>query len=177
MGFNACRNLSVLLLAGAALIGCNNGPQKNKDVITSKGPQPFQPGGVDQANKGGLPGGTPVSSNGFPMSNPDPNANPFLKASGPGQPALSQGVQQPSAIGSDPGRFAPMSVPGGAGNSPPLNGPFGPPTNPASPAPSLQKAPMFGDSRDLRLNPQTLDPAPNNNGPIVPIPPNWDKNR
>lgn len=175
MGFNACRNLSVLLLAGAALIGCNNGPQKNKEVITGKGPQAFQPGGAEQANKGGVPG-SPVSSSVFPVK-PDPNANPFLKASGPGQPALNPSVQQPPAVGGDPGRFAPMSIPSGAGNSPPLVSPFGPPANPASPAPSLQKTSMFGDSRDLRLNPQTLDPAPNNNGPIVPIPPNWDKNR
>ena len=45
MGFQTCRNLSVLLLAGVALVGCNNtpktasGPMPSQNVVT-QGPNP-----------------------------------------------------------------------------------------------------------------------------------------
>ena len=158
MGFNAWRNLSVLLLAGAALIGCNNTPQKNKESIGLKGPQQGGPaGGIGQANKGGFPPGTPVGTNGQPFPT-NPNPSPFLPTSGPGQPGLNPSNPQ-QIIGGDPGRFAPM--PGGSGsNFSAPNNPFAPAPNPINQAPSMPKSTFGIDGRDSRISQPALTNPP-----------------
>ena len=164
MGFNAWRNLSVLLLAGAALIGCNNGPQKNKDPIATKGPPAGGlPVGVGQANTGGIPGGPVNTANQFPTAKPNAAPNPFLQTANPGQPGLSQGVQQP-AVGTLPPRFAPD---------------LGPPPNTSllNQPPSVQKTNgSFAEQRgDIRLNTQPEIPPANGGGLTIPVPQGFDK--
>lgn len=165
MGFKAWRNLSVLLLAGAALIGCNNGPQKSKEVIATKGsPTGALPVGVGPGAPGAFPGGPVGAGNQFPTVKPTSNPNPYLPTSGAGQPNLNQGIQQPE-IGGAPGRFAPMKD-------------LGPPPNTSLNIPALpvQKTNgSFAEQRgDTRINLQP-DLLPTGSVPAIPAPPGFDK--
>jgi hypothetical protein len=169
MGFKAWHNLGVLLLAGAALVGCNSTPQK-KEVV-SKGPEQQKlPSG--QANN--MPGpnfpntGTPNGA--FPRVDPNPNAlNNQQKSPWPDGPAVSPvgagNLNQPAfpngvAPAGPPSFPAPgnFSAPAGPANQSPVRNNASP-----GPYPDLGTAPgtgSFGTERAI--------PAPPNGIPTRP---------
>lgn len=142
MGFRTCRNLSVLLLAGVALIGCNNTPDKPKQFGSG---QNFPPANLPSAQNQQLQGNTQQ----FPKASPlntaggslQPNAFPSTLPNGPAPsknfgpaPGLSNDPVIPSGIGAPPSTFPPLPRTGDLGTAPSQTG-FGTQRNTAPPMP------------------------------------------
>jgi hypothetical protein len=147
MGFNGWRNLSVLLLASAALVGCNNTPTNKTVVAPPKSGDP--PTGLTQQKQGPFNGqGQPVgTANPSQFPRADSTPNPLLNMQGQGQPGLNsqfnQGAQQPK-VGGDLPQFP--KLPENSNAQQP--NPFGPPANPnlLNQAPSVPNN-QFGAGR------------------------------
>jgi hypothetical protein len=168
MGINGWRNLSVLLLAGAALVGCNNTtPNKQTTIVQPKPGE--QPTGVVQQNKG------PFNGAGQPIGSSNPNtAFPTSPSPGLGQSPLNSSINpnSPSPV-IDPGKFQPYP-PSGSNVQPP--NPFGQQPNLNSSVPSVQKPSPFADTRtnvQPGVPPTTIAPDPFNIS--VPRPENYNK--
>ena len=150
MGFKPWGNLSVLLLAGAALVGCNNTPQKDKSL--GAGPKVGDASIVKgQTN---MPGPKfPSNTNGPSQAYPQPGANPNPLAD------ISPKSPWPPTPGSSPAPFNSSFAPAG--------GPL-----PRDPFPPLPRdiAPLGGNGggRPGNITPPAnpLPPIPNVNSPI-----------
>ena len=112
MGFQTCRNLSVLLLAGVALVGCNNTPDKPKNI--GSGPNNL-PGAAGLANQQQLQDWNqkPIplkSATTSPQGGLQPAGNPLLgNTSGSNLPANTGFVPSgPGNVGAPPPIFTPM---------------------------------------------------------------------
>jgi hypothetical protein len=139
MGFQLCRTLSVLVLAGVALVGCQNTPDK-----------PGKPFGG-----GPLPGSGGVANQGAGQQF---NGQQFTGQQSPGAPQAFPKAQQPATGGlTNPSPFSP------AGGSP-SNQTFGPtPLAPSVPTtPNFPQLPNTGSVRDVRT------PAPSDFGTLPP---------
>jgi hypothetical protein len=141
MGFKYWRHLSLLVLAGAAIAGCNNTPTRPTTLGATNG----NPPAGQQANQKPFP----INNNAVNTNNPNNNFRPTGGANQPNNtnpfgPASNQ----------DPGRFQPLpnNNPNPFGNPSPNPNPFGNP-NP-SPAP----------------NPFAPVPNPNGGNPVIPPP-------
>ena len=121
MGSKPWQNLSALVLAGAALVGCNNTPQKTDNSIgMTQGNPPWKSSQTAQVPP--------------PAPTPTPTVNANQSPSG-----FAAGQQVPS--GGAPGTFQPTIPPyggvGGGSVTPPSNPTFNPATfNPNAPLPS-----------------------------------------
>ncbi len=138
MGFQAWSKLSVLVLAAAALVGCNNGPEKNKKLLGATNGQP-PPSALSNPNPAAFPTAGANNGNLAPTSgNPAfnrPNTAPF------GAPANPAG--SPNAIPTPP-VFQPL---GGTPNS--SSSSFAPTgnTNPVVPSSGLgSSTPNLGNT-------------------------------
>jgi hypothetical protein len=183
MGFNAWRNLSVLLLAGVVLAGCNNNAQKDKNVVA--GPKATDPLAKGQPTTPGP--AFPNSSTPFPTQAPanvnNPPKNPFTTTSGNTNNPATPNPAFPTSVA--PSNFPPPSnqnsfTPSSGPNFPTPGGPNiptpGGPSliNPANsstivppPAPGQSN---FGTTSIYNTNP----PSGAGNGPInVPVPPSF----
>lgn len=161
MGLNTLRSLSVLLILGVALVGCNNTDKDKKLIGANKGAPPFSTG---QVNTQG-----PT----FPSKQPFPtNPSPGLGAQpGPVFPATTGNVTPASPNFTPPGGLTPLG-----GSASPTPGP-GLPSNSNSFAPSMPP-PNAGGFGSLRSTAPTLPAASDgfgNNGPSIMPPPNFNK--
>jgi hypothetical protein len=157
MGFKPWGNLSVLLLASAALVGCNNTPQKDKslgvgpkigDASIAKG-QPNMPG-PSFPNQNG-------ASQQFPKTGGNPN------------PLLDNSPKWPATSGNSPSPFNPSFTPtGGPDIGGTTRNPF--PPNPSFPPTSRDNVPLGsnGGGRPGNITPPAnqLPPIPNVNSPF-----------
>ena len=99
MGIKGLRNLSALLLASAALVGCESTPTKDRSIITPKaGDQPIGLNQQNRFNQTGQPVGTAnANNNPFPTNNSN-NLQPIQGVQGQNQPgsnlnpSLNQGT-------------------------------------------------------------------------------------
>jgi len=158
MGFKPWGNLSVLLLAGAALVGCNNTPQKDKSLGAGPkvGDASFAKG---QPN---MPGPSFPNPNGVSQQFPKPGVNP--------NPLLDNSPKWPASSGNSPSPFNPSFTPAGGsdiGGTP--RNQF--PPNPSFPPTPKDNAPLgsnFG-GRPGNISPPanpSLPPIPNANSPF-----------
>lgn len=132
MGFKPWGNLSVLLLASAALVGCNNTPQKDKSL--GAGPKMGDvPVAKGQSN---MPGPS------FP--NPNGAAQQFPKTGGNPNPLVDNSPKWPVTSGNGPTPFNPTSFTPAGG--PDIGGTMRNPL-PRDPFPALPKdiAPLDGN--------------------------------
>lgn len=172
MGINGWRNLGVLLLAGAALAGCNNTPTRDRSIITPKaGDSPI---GINQQNKGPFnqPGQTVGTGNPSAAFPTNPNANSLQPAQGQGLPNANLPLNQnsqPLNVGANPGRFPPdTSIPTNNVQQP--NNSFGPPSNPfGQQVPSVPS--QFGQGQSRITQPGVPDTSNIN----IPPPPAFGK--
>jgi hypothetical protein len=188
MGFKPWGNMSVLLLAGAALVGCNNTPQKDKSL--GAGPKIG-----DTSVAKGQPNMMPGPS--FP--NPNGAAQQFPKTGGNPNPLLDNSPKWPTTSGNSPTPFNPSFTPaggpdiGGTTKNPLQRDPFPPlpkdmaplggngagrpgniipPANPLQPIPNVN-SPFGGTSN---ISPAPYQPAspfatePRNPNPQLPLP-------
>jgi hypothetical protein len=171
MGFQAWRSLSVLVLTGAALVGCNNGQKDSR--IVSGGPNNSNP----YANVNQKSPGFNTAQQQFPTINkstppsPFPNTNP---ANSPFAGANStpitggNGMQPAGGVGTvgDLNKLGPLP-----NNSTPLNPTL--PNNgafaPSQPGPAFPPSggSTFGDQR----GPAPMPGGPGGYGPINVPPP------
>ena len=158
MGLNTLRSLSVLLLLGVALVGCNNTDKDKKIIGANKGAPPFSTG---QVNTQGPPT--------FPSKQPFPttNSNPGLGAQpAPVFPATTGNVTPASPAFPTPGGLGPLG-----GTITPAQGPSLP-SNSNSFAPSVPP-PNTGGFGSLRSTAPILPAGSDgfgNNGPIIAPP-------
>jgi hypothetical protein len=158
MGFKPWRTLSVLLIASAALVGCNNTAQKDKSAVAAPKVDPALAKG--QPSK--LPDPTwPGSSNGtkFPTQPASVNASPFDQ-----KPLPANNVQPVSVLGGNGqlNNSSPWPPPSNPGNN---STPSLPPQNSFGPPPVPTPSSNFGTSRLT-----TSDGLPNGSTPIGPPP-------
>jgi hypothetical protein len=160
MGFKPWGNLSVLLLAGAALVGCNNTPQKDKSLGAGPkiGDASFAKG---QTN---IPGPKfPANTNAAPQPYPQgvANPNPVLDVS----PKSPWSATSSNRVTPTNPSFTPTGGPdiGGTTKSPL-------PPYPSFPSAPRDNAPLGGNGGGLPGNvtpPQNpFSPIPNGNSPF-----------
>jgi hypothetical protein len=183
MGFKTWGNLSVLLFAGAALVGCNNTPQKTSglgkgpegpklaDTSVAKGqpnvPGPNFPNGagsLQQYPKGGV-NPSPFSDNtpknpAWPPSGNNPSAvNPSFRPDSPGIGGLKDNPLPPN----------PFALPPGGNNN---GSSVTPPPNPFGNQPvggSVNKGPSLTPASDFATTPGSLNtPTPVPGGATLP---------
>jgi hypothetical protein len=157
MGFKSWGNLGVLLLASAALVGCNNTPQKDKSL--GVGPK-IGDGSIAKGQQN-MPG----------PSFPNPNAAPqqFPKTGGNPNPLLDNSPKWPATSGTNPSPFNPSFTPaGGPDFGGTTRNPL--PPNPSSPSTPRDNVPLGsnGGSRPGNITPpgNPLPPIPNVNSPF-----------
>ncbi len=141
MGFQSRRSLSVLLLAGVALVGCNNGPDKPRQF----GGSTVNPASGGLANQGQT---QQWQGNNKPFpTNPQPGLTPLqtnqqnfgINNPAPGGPLNPAGGPAPAGVGGAPPTFQAI------------------PTNNTLPAGVRQSQPTFAE-----------DPTRPNTGPAFP---------
>lgn len=165
MGFKSWGKLSVLVFAGAALVGCNNGPQKTGPGLVQKSNPTVNPGFANQQKD------FPVSpANNVKTNTPDPFSpvgNQNLQRPQNGLPFTPNPVNTPNPTLPTPpsnlqplplnssNNFAPINPSLGSGNGPiPLQ-------NPAN-IPVPQRPSGFGtDARETQPGGIQVQPPPN----------------
>jgi hypothetical protein len=164
MGFKPWCKLSVLVLAGAALVGCNNGAQKDTKVLGATKGSPPVIGALPNANTGPFPiapnnnsltpigGNAPFGRQNDPITIP-PNPNSTIPTAPTGLPS----IERPSSFAPLPGSS--LSPNGGMGGLP-LPGPSG------AGAPSIQLPTKDGWATGRETSPAPLPGG----GQIAPIP-------
>jgi hypothetical protein len=157
MGFKSWGNLSVLLLAAGALVGCNNTPQKDKTL--GAGPKV----GDASIAKGqpNMPGPSFPNTNGVSQQFPKPGANP--------NPLLDNSPKWPASPGNSPSTFNPSFTPAGGDIGGTPRNPFAP--NPSFPPTPKDNTPLGSNvgGRPGNITPPvnpSLPPIPNTNSPF-----------
>jgi predicted small secreted protein len=177
MGFKPWRILSVLLLASAALVGCNNTAQKDKSL--GAGPKISDPSlaksPANQLPGPSFPGSQTGAKSAFPTAPGNPNASPFDPQKSPFAPNNNSGnpnIQPLSGLGgagtlnnsspwspTNAGNTGAPSIPNAPGPRPSNTDPYFPPQG-SIPQP---KSDVFGGDRQ----PSQPSNFPGN-GPIMP---------
>ncbi|HZZ81953.1 MAG TPA: hypothetical protein VFE62_25870 [Gemmataceae bacterium] len=173
MGFSEWRNLSVLVLASAALIGCNNGTQRDGRLVSSNNKAPSAFAG-NQNSPGFSTAGQdkfPVASKPTPPSPFAPTSNPNSNSSSPYNSPFNNNTSLPYSNSTVPAGGLPgnanslQSLPpsGGMSNNPLVpNGPGGSsqfiPPQPNQ-QPPLPAAPFAGDRNGIPPGPGGIPPG------------------
>ncbi|MSQ94166.1 MAG: hypothetical protein EXR98_06365 [Gemmataceae bacterium] len=173
MGFQAWSKLGVLVMAAAVLVGCNNGPEKNKKLLGATNGQP--PGNAFSPNT--PPGAFPTKDNpgtpSYPARSPS-TASPFGAPSGPTGGVVMPPTFPPMGNGNSGGNSNPSFVPE-RNSSPvlPIGGSGAPALNNNSSGVIIPSIPStnFGIGNGNSTTTNSLPPS----GPGIAPPDAWKK--
>jgi hypothetical protein len=147
------RNLSVVMLAGAALVGCNSAPQKDTTLGTKPKDQPWgTQQTIQQPPSPAFP--NPNTPQPFPQTKADPFGGPARPGAPPTNPFAPTNPPAPTGFGNSsqnppPGPSFPiMTNPNNSLGGSPSPGAFpATPSNSFGPPPTIPGSSSFGTTR------------------------------